>query len=160
MDELNYLVLYADGGFGVLPIGDADDDQIFRKLMGVFTTERGYLYDNYETETICNLTPEDVAMVVDENEVTREFGESLNGHGFELFACWHDRGRQLHEAGVYKENRFLESRLTIYGPVVLRAQICETEVPVEIPTSHALYVAEMIVKAKGGSTDIIFGGTS
>ena len=160
---MDYLVLYSDGGFGVLAIGDdADDHKIFKKLMEVFTTERGYFYDNYESQTISIFTSDDVALVVEENDTTRKFGESLKGHGFELFACWHDHGRQLYEEGVYKENHFLdESGLTVYGPIVLRAQIIQDPATaVEVPASHALYVAELIVKAKGESTDIIFGSSN
>lgn len=165
MDELNYLVLYADGGFGVMPIGDDSDDQIFQKLMQVFTTTQGYFYDNYNSETIRCFTPDDVARVVEKNDVTRAFGSSLNGRGFELFACWHERDRELHEAGVYEQNHFLAgNRFTVYGPIVLRAQVgcvlCAVEPesdPMELPTSNALYVGELIVKSKAESMDTLFG---
>ena len=125
--------------------------------MEVFTTKRGYFYDNYDSQTISSFTSDDVALVVEENDTTRKFGASLNGNGFELFACWHEHGRQLYEEGVYKENHFLdESGIIVYGPIVLRAQIIQ-DTAVEVPASNALYVAELIVKAKGKSPDIIFG---
>ncbi|CAN0246553.1 unnamed protein product [Ectocarpus sp. 6 AP-2014] len=158
MDEINYLVLYADGGFGVMPIGDADDDEIFRKLMKVFATDRGYFYDNYQTDTLCVCSAQDVSALVEldgANDTLKAFASSLQGHGFELFICWHEHSRELHDSGVYKNcNMFFEEnsrREKMFGPVVLRAQVYQDDAAaaaVEVSASVALYVAEKIVNAK------------
>lgn len=164
MDELNYMVLYTDGAVGAMHIGDADDDEIFEKLIAVFKTELGDKFDNYETHTMSTYTADDVAMVInsaDSDDALKEFASSLNGNGFEIFACWHEHGAVLHEAGFYGENHFLsgKGRKRIYGPVILRAQILQ-DGAVEVPVSSATVVAEMIVKAKGVSLDCIFTGQS
>jgi len=157
MDELSYLVLYADGGFGVMHIGDADDDEIFRKLMKVFATDRGYFYDIYQTDTVCVCSAQDVSALVKldgTDDTLKAFASSLQGHGFELFICWHEHSRELYESGVYKDsNIFFENcrREKMFGPVVLRAQMHQDDAAapaVEVPALVALYVAEQIAKAR------------
>lgn len=154
MADVNYFVFRANGEFGAIHIGDADDDEIFKQLMKVFKTDAGPIYDNYQCTTLSTFSADDVSMVAD-CTLVRNFQKELKGFGFELFACWHEHSKALYQLGVYEKNRYLPGD-GVYGPVVLRAQLLKEEIAVEVPVSTALFVAEKIVKAKGDSVDSIF----
>lgn len=158
MSDLNYFVLHANGDFGAIPIGEADDDEIFKILLKVFKTNSGPFFDNYRCSTMRTFSADDVSMVAD-SVVAREFKKELAGFGFELFGCWHVYSKALFQRGVYEKNRYLSGGRfgKIYGPLVVRAQVLRNDIAVEVPVSTALYVAEKIMKAKGDSIDSIFG---
>lgn len=156
MADVNYFIFYANGEFGAIHIGKADDDEIFETLVKVFKTNAGPIYDNYQCATMRTFSADDVMIVADSGgDIVRNFQKELKGFGFELFACWHEHSKALAQLGVYEKNRYLSGN-DIYGPVVLRAQLLRNDIAVEVPVSTALYVAEMIVKAKGDSIDSIF----
>lgn len=161
MSELNYFVLHANGDFGALHIGEADDDEIFEMLLKVFKTNSGPFFDNYECSTMCTFSADDVSIVADSDgatDIVMDFQKELGGFGFELFGCWHMYGKALFQLGVYEKNSYLSGGEfdNIYGPLVVRAQVLRDDIAVEVPVSTALYVAEMILKAKGDSIDSIF----
>lgn len=59
-----------------MPFGDANDDEIFKQLMKVFATIRGYSYDNYQTDTVAVFSAEDVDGLIESagtNDTLREF---------------------------------------------------------------------------------------
>lgn len=162
MDELNYMMLYADGAVGAIHIGDADEDEIFLTMLSVFHTSLGGFFDNYKTRTMSAFTANDVSMVVNSNDSddgVKKFVSELNGKGFKLSACWHENDLVFQREGAQSENRFFLGKgcERIFGPVIVRAQI-DQDNAVEVPASTAMVVAEMIVRAKGMSLDCIFTG--
>lgn len=161
MADLNYLVLYSNGEVGAIHIGDVDDEELFSKLIAIFKTSAGPICDNYVCRTMSTCSAHDISLLQKSgvrDDVVADFSSKLNGHGFEIFACWHQYGKALYQAGVYEKNEFL-SGFDVYGPLVIRAQVDQDETdPVEVPASTALYLAEKIFKAKGVSVDTIFNG--
>lgn len=164
MAELNYMMLYADGGVGAIHIGDADEDEIFLTMLSVFNTSLGGFFDNYKTRTMSAFSASDVSIVVNSNDSddgVKQFVSALDGKGFKLSACWHENDLVFQREGPQSENRFFYGKGCdrIFGPVIVRAQIDQDDaVKVQVPASTAMLVAEMIVRAKGMSLDCIFTG--
>lgn len=147
---VDHLIINQEGEIETIN-GFEDSTAKYKKIKSVFDTGRD---DSYEPYKVAIFHKADVDMATDSDEVTHDlkaFSSSLRGHGFELWMCCHENGKSLYAAGEYKENEFVSEKGIpgFYGPVVLSAQIAWDDDPVDVSSSAALRVAEIIAKAKG-----------